>query len=40
MHKQQTRVIIDQFAAHLTRIRTISKQIRARNANGNERIRA
>lgn len=33
MHKKQTRFIIDQFVTHLTRIRTISKQIRARNAN-------
>ncbi|CAF0899800.1 unnamed protein product [Rotaria sordida] len=33
MHKQQTRFIIDQFVTHLTRIRTISKQIRTRNTN-------
>ncbi|CAF2452013.1 unnamed protein product [Rotaria sp. Silwood2] len=33
MHKQQTRLIIDQFVTHLTRIRTISKQIRTRNTN-------
>ncbi|UJR16476.1 hypothetical protein I4U23_003379 [Adineta vaga] len=33
MHKQQTRCIIDQFVTHLTRIRTISKQIRARITN-------
>ncbi len=33
IHKQQTRFIIDQFVTHLTRIRTISKQIRSRNTN-------
>jgi hypothetical protein len=33
MHKKQTRFIIDQFVTHLTRIRTISKQIRTRNTN-------
>jgi hypothetical protein len=33
MQKKQTRLIIDQFVAHLTRIRTISKQIRTRNPN-------
>lgn len=33
MHKKQTRLIIDQFVTHLTRIRTISKQIRTRNSN-------
>ncbi|CAF1395331.1 unnamed protein product [Adineta ricciae] len=33
MPKQQTRCIVEQFVAHLTRIRAISKQIRARNAN-------
>ncbi len=33
MHKEQTRFILDQFITHLSRIRTISKQIRARNSN-------
>jgi hypothetical protein len=33
MHKEQTRSILDQFITHLTRIRTISKQIRTRNSN-------
>ncbi|CAF0987404.1 unnamed protein product [Adineta ricciae] len=33
MPKQQTRCIVEQFVAHLTRIRAISKQIRARNAS-------
>ncbi|CAM4927822.1 unnamed protein product [Rotaria socialis] len=33
MHKQQTHFIIEQFVIHLTRIRTISKLIRARNTN-------
>ncbi|CAF3939774.1 unnamed protein product [Rotaria magnacalcarata] len=33
MHQQQTRFIIEQFVFHLTRIRTISKLIRARNTN-------
>lgn len=33
MYKQQTRFIIEQFVTHLTRIRTISKQIRTRSNN-------
>jgi hypothetical protein len=33
MHKEQTNFILDQFITHLTRIRTISKQIRARDSN-------
>ena len=33
MHKEQTRFILDQFITHLTRIKTLSKQIRSRNCN-------
>lgn len=33
MHKEQTRFILDQFITHLSRIQTISKQIRSRNSN-------
>ncbi|CAF3847531.1 unnamed protein product [Rotaria sordida] len=33
MHQQQKHCIIDQFITYLTRIRTISKQIRVRNSN-------